>query len=126
MKTEILKLDTPTRNGRIYSTAVLLEAIEEAKSRTIYCVMNDDDTMYNTTIDINKICGIVENLEIIDESVVVTIKMLDTPTGKIVNSKMVNLSNLNFTPIGFGMITDGKIVSEYKIHSINVTDKAVV
>lgn len=71
-------------------------------------------------VDLSKICGLVDNMNIENDRLDVQWKLLDTPTSKLV--KQLGTENLRIAPTGTGTVVDG-VVSDYSLCGFNLFGK---
>lgn len=129
LKDEIITvLDTPNRNGRIYSSEEIAKMISERDSYFGTIGMPekpfDSELEYsNLVIDLSRVSHEVFNLKIVDKNLIGDIRILNTYQGKLLKS-LLDAIKMDFRLNGFGTVTEcdtleGSWISNYKIFSIN-------
>jgi hypothetical protein len=121
MKKEILTLNVPNKNGRIYSKAVIEESLSKISplmEKKRFLVIHQNDTIpVDSGVDLTKTVGIVNEIEIVDNKVIADIELLNVPAA----SQMKDIfENLHARISGVGKLhknSDGNfVVSEYEQH----------
>jgi hypothetical protein len=109
---DILTLNEPTINGRIYTEKTLENALNDINQKSgIYGCFGDDVTY--GVVPVDKISHLVEKVWIEGSTLKAQIKILETPPGKILDQV---LSHVEFKPVGFGKIdSETGIVSDYRL-----------
>lgn len=81
-KTTILTLDTPTKNGTIYTTDVVEAAIKKLDGPVFGTILDGSSpTIFN---NVDRISHYVTDIHIDDNEVKGTVHVLDTPVGRAV------------------------------------------
>lgn len=125
----IITLDTPTKNGRIYTKEVMEKAVNEynksiAERKALGEIyVKGSDRVYDTTVDLSNVSHIVDKLEIVDDKVIAEMTVLNTPRGDDL-IKLHNNELIAFRPRGTGELTSNaaegnNTVSNYTMISID-------
>lgn len=117
VKAEVLKLNEPTKAGRVYTTECIKNALEDPilKERLEqHMFLGTLDT--NDSNDILNTSHAVSELNIIDNSLVTHIDVLDTPNGRLLSNLMDN-HIVAFSVRGQGKVEDN-IVTDYELESV--------
>jgi len=114
MEIKIIEADTPTINDRIYPKEELEKAIASAQQPLIGRLGSSGTNP--TNISIEDIAFTVENLRVVDGTVVGDMTILNTPNGALFEEV---LPLVRFAPAGTGMVDDNNSVSDYKIMCID-------
>lgn len=108
--------NTPNHNGRIYNKACVEEAFnkykENVNNQTLFgeAILYDSET-YSGIVDINNVTHVIEKLEITDKGIEGTIKLLDTPRGKLIKNYINSGIKLCIRPRMIGKVDfDTKLV----------------
>jgi uncharacterized membrane protein len=113
LKLELITADVPTVTGRIYPKEVLEHAVEEFNSRKAPC-MCDNNAQSGPNITPDDYTTEVKSFELEDNKLFATIKLLDTPAGKVLQ-KMYNVlgkDRFAFFPTGIGNIKNRKYIAD--------------
>ena len=116
MIVKLCEIGKPNANGAIYTEEAIKNALQK-KDREIYCTLGIQG---QPIIDIEKICGRVDNMTIEDDVVYADIHMLKTPAGEIVEKLIHAGVNLSYGMCGDGVAIDNSI-KEMTIVSIGIT-----
>lgn len=98
MKCIMGELNHPNRNGRIYDSKMMQEAIDKWKKEGSKIVELNPDYNNFTTTNISKAVGITKDIWVENGEVLGKIELLDTPQGKIVKDILKSGQNVNFAP----------------------------
>lgn len=125
-----LSLDKATANNRIYSKDVIKKALSDIQKN-----VNDGRFMVERSVEfpfdnmskvnLENVCGVVENLTIADDKLMGDVKLLKLPDEDTMNRLYDGLESglLSIRPKGTGQLNENGEVSEYKLISLFVTDK---
>lgn len=117
--TEIMKVDAPNFNGRIYPRETMEKAIQGfmAKPSRLGQIGMD-----GCQIDMSNASHNVENIQIDEDGhVTATIQILETPAGKIARQLLVQ-PNTDFRTAGFGNVDKNGVVSDFVLASVNLVE----
>lgn len=123
IRVKILAIGKPEMSGRIYSKEIAEEIIKTINSegKPIFGGM----TSYDGSL--NDVSYVVQNAEIVDDSIVADIEILDTPRGNLLNEVINNdvVGDVVFKPFGYGKVDDKNRVYGYTINWViaNIEDK---
>lgn len=96
-------------NGRIYPVEETMAAFERAQNLAV--VVDAPDT---ATIEMSRVCGLVEGFERDGDEIVVRWRLLDTPMSGVIRALMEAKVDLDLMPIGTGMVGEDGTISEYE------------
>lgn len=115
MKEVILELNTPNKNGRIYSST----HIEPNLNRLYYGQFGIPSSDWDRPVQVDKITHKVENLRIEGDHLIGDVTFM--PESKVVYDKMVGAGgSFCFRPRGLGVVEeDGKVVN-YEMIAIDM------
>jgi len=101
---EVGKVDIPSGNGRTYSREFWEELQKALKysSRNYYVYFYEDSA--GEKVDLRNVVGCVSGMRIVDDKVLQTIQILDTPKGQVLERLLSNPSNLEVSIWGEGMV----------------------
>ena len=124
---EILQLNKPTKNGRIYTKKVIEDAINKIPEHGLFGYI-DNSNINTLSMPLEKIAMSINNFCIKNDILMAEVKLLDTPEGKFLQSQHKNLSflitnNIIFTPNGTGIVGNDGVVSDYTFYSISIIQK---
>ena len=132
MKFELLKLDGPNKNNRIYPRSVMEKAINDAqtlvKENRMFVIVGTEHDSYQ--MDISKSAAILTRLEINENAVVGETRTLDLPLGKFVDDLLSQPNTkLQLRMAGMGRIQKNEkgqyVVSDYEMtHAIFTSEGA--
>jgi hypothetical protein len=111
---QILRVDVPNGNGRIYPLAALEQCVEKAKAGPIFGVLGLTE---GTSVDLSKVSHTIENLRIEGEYLVGDVTILHTPEGKRLDALLDGVQ-IDFRPTGTGVIREG-LITNYNLISID-------
>lgn len=123
MEFEIMTTDVYTANGHIYPKEMMEQVIEKFNNRQkpMMCEINPtSDYGYNVSLD--RVSHAITDMRLDGDKVMATIKVLDTPYGKIMKS-LLSLEDADFAfrPFGTaGNIGCDGIVEDYVMHGISM------
>ena len=121
MRKELLTLDVPNKNGRIYPKPVMEKAIVAAlpliDKKRFFIIRPSSLEPPSIDIGLEDVVGIVTNMEIVDDKVMVDVELLNTPTALPFKSI---LDSVNVSICGIGSLNknnDGYFVvgEDYKV-----------
>lgn len=119
--TVMIPIDTPTKNGRIYSREAVTKAIREfsstRKAEVGFCFPS------NSVDDLTSSFGILDELYIEDNWLCGHIKLLTTTRGNMVSGFLLdeNLKKyVRFYPIGKGKVDKDMNVSDFSVIGASV------
>lgn len=110
MQIEIIKADEPTVNGRVYPKEELEKAVAKLDDALVGRLGESTGTN-PTNIDLNDLAFLVENVRMEGEAVVGDMKILDTPSGRILEA---TTPAFRFVPAGTGLVDDDMKISDYE------------
>jgi hypothetical protein len=117
MKQRILKLDTPTVNGRIYPTAEIALALLRISETPVLGIMGVKPV---NQVDLADLSHLTSDLNIEDGWLVGEVTVLKTPMGEALGKI---LDTVAFTPIGNGTVNGNNEVVDYRLLYINAVPK---
>ena len=120
----LLEVNTPTVNSRVYPREVLKQMISESKeiveSGKFFGTYKDFDS---DAIDLSKVTHRVTNIDLVDDKVVTTAEILNTPAGeKLLMQLDKHPQDFVMRTVGFGTVEDN-VVKDFKLASVNIYDK---
>ena len=101
VKVQLMKLDTPSSNGRIYSKESIQEAIENFNNRKIKggsLGLQPTNGLFEPELNIGELSHTFENVRIEDDKVLADMKILDTPQGQNVKALLESDIKLAMAP----------------------------
>lgn len=117
VKAEVLKLNEPTKAGRIYTTECIKNALEDPilkerlEQQLLFGTFNT-----NNSNDIVNTSHAVSEFDIIDNSLVAHIDVLDTPNGRLLSDLLDN-HLVAFSVRGQGNV-ENNVVTGYELDSV--------
>ena len=117
VKVEILKLNKPTKTGRIYTTDCIKKALknpvlkEKLENGVLFGFIASDDIH-----DISNCSHVVSSLEIENDKLIAAIDILETPKGRIL-AEALNAGNVRFSAYGRGDV-ENNMVTNYELESV--------
>lgn len=118
---EILKSDQPTRNGRIYPSAVVREIrdglMERIKSGMT--LMGEMGQSSSPTIDMSKVTHTITEVRLVDGVLYADVNVLGTPSGRVLADMIEKKEPIAFRTRGAGKIDKDGTVSDYTLWSID-------
>jgi len=111
MEVKLLTLNEPTLNGNIYTTEAISKAIAEYVSKGKPMVVQRHFTQ-NRDVDLEKVCGVVENIECRGNELVGTVKVFPGEEA---------LLALSVRPAFIGKINEDRTISDIELLSFNFT-----
>jgi hypothetical protein len=105
LKVNILKLNEPTVNGRIYREENLT-----LKEKGFVYVCDSEQ-------DLSKCIGTFSNLHVKDDHLVCDVEFMDTPMGNLLKPFM---QQMIYTSVGLGKLDRDGVVKEYKMSHVAV------
>ena len=119
----VLPLDKPSNNGRIYDRLALEKAIKEFNDKCP--VLGAETSLYGIDTDrplpLTEVSHVVEKVEIIENNVTAAIKILSTQKGIALRDMLDKGFPVEFTPVGVG-----KIQVEGSPEQIIITDYTLI
>jgi len=119
MKILIQKLDEKNRNGRVYTTAAMTEAVSLVKG-AIHGTIGDRD--FKQPINLLEVSHAVNNLRVEDGYLVGDMTVLKTPGGETLK-QLMDAGEIVFRPMGTGKIDKDGNVSEFSFLGISALSK---
>lgn len=116
MRVAILTLNQPNMNGRTYPTETgnsIVQQINNAPTNILGWLAPYNEDVSKASHQVISGSAFVEN-----DTIIVTIQPLDTPSGRILSELMVGMS---FRPSGTGLVSADGVVSDYKLTSVDAT-----
>lgn len=118
MKTEIiqiLNLDVPNKNGRIYPTDVMERVIKNFESKKVFGQLGLPTA--DAPVDVSKVTHYVDNLRIENGNLIGTAHIVsDNPLFYLDKE----VTGFGFRPKGLGKIDENGVVTEYELLSIDL------
>ena len=107
-----LEVNKPTVNGRIYSKEALNEAIKVYKEKVDAGVafgqlgssINDNSNLF-----IGKVSHVCEDIKMVDNDVICSIRTLNTPEGERINALLEEDFKVKTFTVGIGKLKDDKV-----------------
>lgn len=121
MNIDILTLDTPNKNNRIYSTECVKEAIEKYGKGPMFGQLGLPS---GTKVDLNSVSHMVTDMRVEDGKFVGTLKILDTPQGIILRQLLEGGITPSFRPRGLADIGSDGVVKNYQMLSVDLVSDA--
>jgi len=120
----LLEVNTPTVNGNVYSREILKQMINESKeiveSGKFFGTYKDFN---NDVINLNQVTHRVINIDLVDDKVIATAEILNTPAGeKLLMQLDKHPQDFVMRTVGFGTVEDN-VVKDFKLASVNIYDK---
>ena len=113
--------DVINKNGMRFSKEIVEKMVDDVNNKYIYGSLGQSYDILHP--DESKISHQIENLQIVDNELIGTIKVLNTPNGKILSELLKNNVGIEYKVAGTGKFQyndDGtKVVTNFKLHSIN-------
>lgn len=119
---EILTVDVPNKNGRIYPKQVVEEAIKKCNYERFGTIGVQSDFPWPNLFDVA--CNI-KNLRIEDSKLIGDMQTLTTPKGLMMESLM-NETELGFVVCGLGDVSETGEVSNFSLTSVSVIPAPLV
>lgn len=118
---ELIKMNEPTANGRIYSQEAMQKAIDSFNNSDwdIYGELYNSINVDSEEIDPQKISHKVEDLNIEDGKLTAEIELLDTPYGEMA-STLMKTENFELFPRMIGKIMENNEVEVEKLITIDL------
>lgn len=120
LRANVLKLNEPTKTGRIYTTDCIKETLEDPilkerlEHRALFGVIESDD-IYN----LFNCSHIVTGLEIEDDKLIAAIDILNNQKGRCL-AEALDAGAIRFSVAGKGKVEDN-IVTNYELESVVAT-----
>ena len=114
---KIVDLDTPNKNGRIYTKQTMEEAIEKAKLPMIGLLGMPE----GSSVQLTRASHAVEQLYIKDGAVFAKVSVLKTPAGQVVE-QLLNEDKVAFRLAGVGNVADDGTVTNFSITTVSAVD----
>lgn len=111
----ILTVDVPNKNGRVYSSAAIEEALAKAKDGHGALTPNDSE-------DINYWSHAYTNLRLEGSELKADITVMDTPHGTILQQMLAEGIGIAFRPRGIGQIKKNGDITEIYDYTITSID----
>ncbi len=111
---EILKVDCPNTNERIYSKAAIEKAISDFQPGKMFGELWDGNGHYRTvgSISLNNMSHEIKRIYLEDNRLMADVKIMNTPRGRDLKSLMaIDENSISFRPFG---ISDSKDENEFK------------
>lgn len=108
MKVQVLELDKPNKNGRVYPKSVVERSLVEfnIEHKVNYLPLYKN---YSTTPTVQDVVGYVDNFGIEEGFLVANVNVMETQFGMLEGKKFC------FRPIGSAVITEDGVVTNYRI-----------
>jgi hypothetical protein len=128
MKTEILTIDKPNKNNRIYTREVVEKMLKtfkpQADSKRLMVSFNESLTL---NLDITKAAGIVNDIKIEGDKLVADIELLHTPAGLKMQESILVMEQAGLaykvTTVGSGKLVKNEngneVVTDYEPEYLN-------
>ena len=116
--------DEPTiNNGHIYSRKIITNALDDFIVREGGKITLKIDVV---EININHVAALCTDYMIDDDdNIIVSIKILDTPHGLVLNDLIVSNKNLRLTTYGICSDFSGKIINQFTLISLFVYNESL-
>lgn len=123
IRTPFIVMDRKTKNDRVYSKALMtreVKRVQSAVSSGSFLGMGDHP--YSGMGNIESTSHIVQKLELDEKSNMgfATLKILDTPKGKIVKTIIREGGRVGLSLRGFGDVINGKVQSNYVLKGLDI------
>ena len=112
---DLIKMDVPTANGRIYSKEAINKLVEETNKKTVVPLH------FNLGSDLASIVGIVKNAKVVDDQIVVKIQLLDTPKAVNIKAALHDRKAFCITPTTVGLVDENHQVTVQDVKHYNIT-----
>lgn len=118
IKTEVIMiLETPNKQGRIYKSEDIAVAISK-RSGPLWCHIDNPE---NAQINVEKIAAEATNLRIEGDTVVADIRILTTPSGRIISDLETNKIDMAYRIWGHGQLNPrNREISDFTIRGIAI------
>ena len=121
---EIATANIPNKNNRTYPLSVLQQIVDTTDE--IYgelgptCSNDYDNWIVRqiTQVDMQRVSHKVNNLRLEDNQLIGDVISLNTPCGHILTQLMEDVP-ISFRPRGIGVLTEGQIISDFKLIAID-------
>jgi hypothetical protein len=114
--TDLIHFGYYDKNGRFYDNENI--DLNDLNSRTIYGELSHPDRF---EVFLGNVSHIIRNFEITKNVLYGNIKVLDTPTGRVLENMIRNGINVVFRPRGEGIVNLDGTIKDYKIYAFDVT-----
>ena len=112
-------LDSPNRNGRIYTRECMEKAIEGVKKLIEEKrFLGELEIPHDTIVDLSNVSHMVTDLRIEESKIVADIQVLKTPKGIILQEK-IDANEVEIVQRGLGKIGKDNIVTDYELIAID-------
>ncbi len=113
------------KNKRIYNLDDFINNLpdlqEKIKNNVLYGCLSDDISFFDYDIHISKISHIINNIEIKNDVLYITITPLNTEKGRILKELIDNNIYFTLSPQSFGEIDEYNIVHIDKLITFNIS-----
>ncbi|SOK58386.1 hypothetical protein [Yersinia phage fHe-Yen9-04] len=118
----VLKLDEANLNGRIYSLKDVEKSILNLQNTIIHGnLLSEIDPLERTaTINLDNVGAIVEKLEIVDNNLVSTVRVLPTVRGQQLTRVLENNGNVFLSSRGYGTIDIDGNIADFKLITVDI------
>jgi len=106
---DLIQPDVPTANGRIYSKDVINEIV----NKTNLNILKKKPVLLYSTLgnDLTNAVGVVENSRLVNDRIVIDIKLLDTTTALVVKELLSDPKTFCITPTSVGTVDENNRVT---------------
>ena len=119
----ILELDTPNKNGRVYSKEVGEQIAHQIQERlrdgVLWGQLNGQDDP-GCALDLSKVSHKTVGARVEGTSLVADMELVDTPCGKIARELLAHDTNIGFRPRGTGIVSQDGVISHYVLVSVDL------
>ena len=112
----ICQADVPNKNNRTYSTEALQNAVDKLPRPELLGTIG---MPVSDKVDLFNVSHSVSNLRLEDGYLVGTMKVLETPQGKMLKELLSTPPSLDFRLAGVGKVDRNGVVSDFTITSVN-------
>lgn len=115
IKLPIFKIGEPTATGRIYDANVVDQIRTKLDGESPVFVEMDPGAA--STINLERVCGLLKDVVVEDDEVFGTLQIIKTPHGVILRTLLregVKEERFRFSMIGSGTVGDDNVVRDYQ------------
>jgi len=85
------------------------------KEKRALCMLGADIPVTPVPMQMDRVCGFIESVELRDNKITVGLKFINTPMGKIAEELHNSNVQMEVRPIGIGTVIDRVIQDDYKL-----------
>ncbi len=113
----------PTSNGRTYSTETLQKAVDtwNGIKSPKFGVIGNDTSDITRGINLDRVALSVLNVKMDENDVIATMRVLDTPKGKILQDLLRGDVGVRYVTAGMGQIDENRNVTDFSLSHVIVT-----